>query len=61
MAESVTEQRVPVLTKERFADLVGVSVDVVRGWVARGLVPTVRLGRRRLINVAALQQELKNA
>ena len=51
----------PVLTKERFADQVGVSVDVVRGWIAPGMVPTVRIGRRRLINVAAMQNELRNA
>lgn len=61
MAESVTEQQIPVLTKERFAAQVGVSVDVVRGWIARGMVPTVRIGRRRLVNVAAMQNELRNA
>lgn len=57
----LTFELVPVLSKERFAELVGVSSDVVRGWIARGMVPTVRIGRRRLVNVAAMQKELQNA
>lgn len=45
-------------TPERFAETVGVSVDTVRGWVERGYVPSVRIGRRRLVNTAALYVEL---
>ncbi|HEX7047769.1 MAG TPA: hypothetical protein VF275_09405 [Gammaproteobacteria bacterium] len=45
----------PVMTKERFADLVGVEVGVVRGMLDRGYLPSVKIGRHRLVNVAALQ------
>ena len=45
----------PVMTKERFAALVGVEVGVVRGMLDRGHLPSIKIGRHRLINVAALQ------
>ena len=45
----------PVMTKERFAELVGVEVGVIRGMIDRGYLPTVKIGRHRLVNVAALQ------
>ena len=53
----ITSHQVPVLTQARFAQLVGVSSDVVRGWVARGQVPTVKIGRYRMVNVAKLRDE----
>ncbi|MBW3566852.1 MAG: hypothetical protein KY410_02650 [Proteobacteria bacterium] len=46
---------VPIMTKERFAQLVGVEVGVVRGMMDREYLPTVKIGRHRLVNVAALQ------
>jgi len=46
---------VPVMTKERFAELVGVEVGVVRGMLDRGHLPALKIGRHRLVNVAALQ------
>ena len=46
---------VPVMTKERFAELVGVEVGVVRGMLDRGYLPTIKIGRHRFVNVAALQ------
>lgn len=45
----------PVMTKERFAELVGVEVGVIRGMIDRNYLPTVKIGRHRLVNVAALQ------
>lgn len=48
---------VPVMTKERFAELVGVEVGVVRGMLDRGYLPAVKLGRHRLVNVALLQKQ----
>jgi len=46
---------VPVMTKERFAELVGVEVGVVRGMLDRSYLPSIKIGRHRFINVAALQ------
>jgi len=46
------------MTLEKFAEAVGLPPGVVLGHLNRGMLPTVTLGRRRLINVIALQREL---
>lgn len=46
--------RFPVVTKERFAELSGLDVGVVRGMIDRGHLPTVKIGRHRLVNLAIL-------
>lgn len=48
---------IPVMTKERFAELVGVEVGVVRGMLDRGHLPAVKIGRHRFVNVALLQAQ----
>lgn len=48
---------VPVMERERFAALVGVEPGVVSGWIERGHVPTLKIGRYRLINLVALTRE----
>jgi len=45
---------VPVMTRERFAELSGLGPDVVRGMMDRGHLPTLKVGRHRLVNVSAL-------
>jgi len=47
----------PYMTQERFAEVTGVSLDVVRGWVKKGYLPIFDLGKYRLINVALLTKE----
>ena len=54
---SVLVPPVPVMEICRFAELVGVSADVVRGWIEKGHIPTTKIGRYRLINVAVLTRE----
>lgn len=49
---------VGLMTLEKFAEVVGLPPGVVLGHLNRGIIPTVTLGRRRLINVVALQREL---
>jgi len=49
---------VGLMTLEKFAEAVGLPPGVVLGHLNRGMLPTVTLGRRRLINVIALQREL---
>jgi hypothetical protein len=44
----------PMMTIEDFSSSCGVTAETVRGWVKRGYVPTLKLGRRRMINVVAL-------
>lgn len=36
-------------TKEAFAALVGVPVEMVAAWIMRGAVPSVKLGKTRLV------------
>jgi hypothetical protein len=45
---------VPVCTRERFAQFSGLGEEVVRGMCDRGYLPTVKLGKYSLINLAAL-------
>ncbi|WP_353979474.1 DNA-binding protein [Salinicola endophyticus] len=49
---------VPLMTKERFADLSGLSLDTIEGHLRRGYLPSYKLGRHRMINIALLQAEL---
>lgn len=47
----------PVVTRFLFAQMTGLTPDHVRGMIDRGLLPTVKLGRQRLINLALLTQQ----
>ncbi|MDD2770498.1 MAG: excisionase family DNA-binding protein [Methylococcus sp.] len=42
-------------TVEKAAEDIGLTKDTVRGWVERGEVKTVRVGRRVLINMLELR------
>ena len=46
----------PVLSRARFAELIGVDEGVVLGWVNKGYLSTVKLGKYSLINLEALRQ-----
>jgi hypothetical protein len=48
---------VPVMEKGKFADLVGVDVGVVNGWIDKGYLPSMKLGKHRLVNIALLAEE----
>ena len=48
----------PILTTDKFADLIGVTKSVVDNWVKRGYISTVKIGRRRFINVVGLVSSL---
>ena len=45
------------MAADRFAELVGVSSEVVRGWIDKGYLPTQKVGRYRLVNIAVLTRE----
>lgn len=47
---------VPVMHREKFAELVGVSVDVVSGWINKGYIPAIEVGKYRLVNLALLNK-----
>ncbi|OSM07027.1 hypothetical protein MAIT1_00064 [Magnetofaba australis IT-1] len=44
----------PVMTQERFCELSGVSRGVVEGWIKRGYLPAVTIGRRVMVNMVRL-------
>lgn len=51
----------PVMRWRTFAEWIGFgdSPDVVENWMRAGHVPTVRIGRHRMINLAALVKSLE--
>lgn len=50
----------PVMPWREFADWVRMDAEVVDNWVKRGYLPTVKIGRYRMVNVAQLIQSLLN-
>lgn len=54
--ESPVQPFVPLMSKERFAELSGVPFGVVDGWCNRGYIPTVVVGKHRMVNLVQLHQ-----
>jgi hypothetical protein len=44
----------PVVTRERFAQMVGLPLGVITGWCNKGLLPCVSIGKYSLVNVSLL-------
>ena len=44
----------PIMTKEQLSDLSGIPLGVITNWVNRGKLPTVKVGKHRIINNIAL-------
>ncbi|MCF6190355.1 MAG: helix-turn-helix domain-containing protein [Cocleimonas sp.] len=49
---------VPVLTIDKFAKAIGVTRRVVTNWIDQGHIDTLKIGKRRVINIAAMTKEL---
>ena len=47
-----------VETVESWAERNGLTFEMARAWVYRGVIPTVKLGKRRMINSALLRSWL---
>ncbi len=47
-----------VETIETWAERNGVTYDTARAWAMRGVLPTVKLGKRRMVNSAMLRHWL---
>jgi hypothetical protein len=62
MSSLISNQNTPIMTKETFSSLVGVSVSVIDKYIRNNYLPTIKLKRdahsskRTYINVAALNQ-----
>ncbi|KAF1053278.1 MAG: hypothetical protein GAK43_01502 [Stenotrophomonas maltophilia] len=61
-AEKVSDFRlVPFCTQSVFAQMMGaqeITEDVVRGWVESRTLPSVKIGRRRLVNLHRIRHDL---
>lgn len=47
----------PLVTKSMFSQITGLNEEIIRGMISRGHLPTVKIGRHRLINLAQLSKE----
>ncbi len=52
---------VPLMTIERFAQLSGLEEGVIYGQIRRGYLPSLKVGKYRLINIALLQTQCLQA
>ena len=50
------QAHVSILTAERFAELVGLPVGVVEAQLDRRILPVLKIGKRRFVNLEALRQ-----
>lgn len=48
---------VPIVTKERFAELSGLAEGVVQGMIEKGHLPSIKFGRYRMVNLALLMKD----
>jgi hypothetical protein len=44
----------PIMTREKFSEATGLSDGSVRGMMERQQIPTIKIGKRILVNLAAL-------
>lgn len=52
---------VPCLTAQKFSELVGLDLGVVEAQMDRRILPVLRLGKRRLVNLEALREQARAA
>ncbi|MCD4484888.1 regulatory phage cox family protein [Chromobacterium vaccinii] len=50
------EQTTPLVTRERFAELVGLPVGVIVGFVNKGYLPVMSVGKYSLVNIELLRK-----
>ncbi|MCL7422869.1 MAG: hypothetical protein M8364_18420 [Methylobacter sp.] len=52
-------ETVPLMHPDKFAEHIGRTPGVIGGWIDSGYLPTVKVGRYQLINLALLTENLK--
>lgn len=50
----------PVMHPDKFAELIGLSSGVVGGWIQLGYLPTLKIGKYRMINLSALTAQCRS-
>lgn len=48
-------QILPILSAQKFSQLVGVDVGVIDAQLDRRILPCIRFGKRRFVNIEALR------
>lgn len=56
LPEQVTNMTLPLISRSRFAEMIGIPEGVVEGWMAKGYIPTYSIGKYTLINLALLNR-----
>jgi len=46
---------IPVMTREKFTELTGIPSGVLNSQIDRGYWPTIKVGKRSLINIEAVR------
>ena len=51
---------VPIMDQEQFSQKIGISPDTVRGMVETQKLPSIKIGKRRFVNIAELTSRCLN-
>ncbi len=51
---------VPIMDQEAFSQKIGISQDTVRGMVETNRLPSIKIGKRRFVNIAELTNRCLN-
>lgn len=49
----------PLMERSAFSDWCRVDLGIVNAWIDRGILPSVKLGKHRLVNIVALVDQLR--
>ncbi|WP_173586031.1 hypothetical protein [Methylogaea oryzae] len=49
------------MRRERFAELTGLYIGVIDGWTERTYLPTVLIGKHRLVNLVLVHKQCLEA
>ncbi|WP_348944390.1 hypothetical protein ABHF33_13230 [Chitinibacter sp. FCG-7] len=55
---SVNSQNVPLMTRQRFAQLIGLPEGVLNAQADKGYWPMVKIGKYSFVNIALLNKQL---
>ncbi len=47
----------PLVTKRKFSEMSGLTEETIRGMIERGHLPTMKIGKHRMVNVALITKE----
>lgn len=53
--------QVPVMTREKFTELTGIPQGVLNSQIDKGYWPTIKIGKRSLINIEAVRSSALSA